>query len=104
MNFVVELSLTAEADLERLVDFLLDQSYTTDGLDRAPAAIDAIRATVQHRLAVTPFSFCKAAENPAQRGLTIPFGGNGYVAPFKVVCTLKVVVLAVRDQREQNYH
>ena len=104
MNFVVELSPTAEADLGRLFDFLLDQADTTEGLDRAQAAIDAIRATVQHRLAVTPFSFCKAAENPVQRGLTIPFRGTGYVALFRIVCTLEVVVLAVRDQREQDYH
>ena len=64
MNFVVELSPTAEADLERLFDLLLDQADTTEDLDRAQAAIDAIRATVQHRLAITPFSFRKAAQNP----------------------------------------
>lgn len=30
MSFVVELSLTAEADLERLFDFLLDRAGTTE--------------------------------------------------------------------------
>ena len=95
MNFVVELSPTAEADLGRLFDFLLDQADTTEGLDRAQAAIDAIRATVQHRLAVTPFSFRKAAQNPAQRELIIPFRGTGHIALFEIVGTLKVVVLAV---------
>ena len=104
MNFVVELSPTAEADLGRLFDFLLDQAETTEGLDRAQAAIDAIRATVQHRLAITPFSFRKAAQNPAQRELIIPFGGTGYVALFEIVGKLKVVVLAVRHQREEDYH
>ena len=104
MNFVVELSPTAEADLGRLFDFLLDQAETTEGLDRAQAAIDAIRATVQHRLTITPFSFRKAAQNPAQRELIIPFGGTGYVAVFEIVGTLKVVVLAVRHQREEDYH
>lgn len=43
MSFVVELSSAAEADLERLFDFLLDRSDTTEDLDRAQAAIDAIR-------------------------------------------------------------
>ena len=49
MSFVVELSPTAEADLERLFDFLLDRAETSEGLDRAQAAIDAIRAAARHR-------------------------------------------------------
>ena len=104
MNFFVELSPTAEADLERLFDFLLDEADTSVDLDRAQAAIDAIRATAQHRLAITPFSFRKAAQNPAQRELIIPFGGTGYVALYEIVSTSKVVVLAVRHQREEDYH
>ncbi len=51
MNFVVKLSPAAEADLEHLFDFLLDQADTTEDLNLAQAAIDAIRATAQHRLA-----------------------------------------------------
>lgn len=104
MSFSVELSPTAQADLERLFDFLIDRSETTEDLDRAQAAIDAIRATVQHRLAITPFSFRKAAQNPAQRELIIPFGGTGYVALYEIVSTSKVMVLAVRHQREEDYH
>ncbi len=104
MSFVVELSPTAEADLERLFDFLLDQADTTEDLDRAQTAIDAVRATVQHRLAITPFSFRKAARNPAQRELIIPFGAAGYVALYEIVSVSKVVVLAVRHQREEDYH
>jgi len=92
MNFVVELPRTAEADLERLFDFLLDQADTSEDLDRAQAAIDAIRATAQHRLAITPFSFRKAAQNPAQRELIIPFGRTGYVALYEIVSTAKVIV------------
>jgi len=104
MSFTVELSPTAEADLERLFDFLLDRAETTEELDRAQAAIDTIRATTQHQLAVTPYSFRKAAQNPAQRELIIPFGGTGYVALYEIVTTSKVVVLAVRHQREEDYH
>ena len=104
MSFVVELSPTAEADLERLFDFLLDQADTTEDLDRAQAAIDAVRATAQHRLAMTPFSFRKAAQNPAQRELIVPFGGTGYVALYEIVSVSRVVVLAVRHQREEDYH
>ena len=104
MSFVVELSPASVADLERLFDFMLDRSETTEDLDRAQAAIDAIRATAQHRLAITPFSFRKAAQNPAQRELIIPFGGAGYVALYEIVSPSKVVVLAVRHQREEDYH
>jgi plasmid stabilization system protein ParE len=104
MSFAVELSATAEADLERLFDFFLDRCETSADLDRAQAAIDAIRATAQHRLAITPFSFRKAARNPAQRELIIPFGGTGYVALYEIVSASKVVVLAVRHQREEDYH
>jgi plasmid stabilization system protein ParE len=104
MSFVVELSVTAEADLERLFEFLLDRAETTEDLDRAQAAIDAIRATTQHRLSITPFSFRKAAQNPAQRELIIPFGGAGYVALYEIVSATKVIVLAVRHQLEEDYH
>ena len=104
MTFVVELSPTGEADLERLFDFLLDQADTLEDLDRAQAAINAIRAAAQHRLAVTPFSFRKAAQNPAQRELIIPFGSTGYVALYEIVSSAKVVVLAVRHQREEDCH
>ena len=104
MSFVVELSPAAEADLERLFDFLLERSESTEDLDRAQAAIDAIRATAKHRLAITPFSFRKAAQNPAQRELIIPFGATGYVALYEIVSPSKVLVLAVRHQREEDYH
>lgn len=104
MSFTVEIAPTGEADLERLFDFLIDQAETSEELDRAQAAIDAIRATAQHRLAVTPYSFRKAAQNPAQRELIIPFGGTGYVALYEIVSASKVVILAVRHQLEEDYH
>jgi plasmid stabilization system protein ParE len=104
MSFTVEMTPTAEADLERLFDFLIDRAETTEDFDRAQAAIDAIRATAQHRLAITPYSFRKAAQNPAQRELIIPFGGTGYVALYEIVSTTRVVILAVRHQLEEDYH
>lgn len=104
MSFVVELAPSAEADLERLFDFLLDNAETDEDLDLAQEALDAIRAAAVHRLAVTPFSFRKAGQNPAQRELIIPFGNTGYVALYEIVSAAKVVVLAVRHQREEDYH
>ena len=104
MSFVVELAPTAQADLERLFDFLLDGAETSEDLDRAQTAIDAIRAVMQQQLALTPYSFRKAAQSPAQRELIIPFGRTGYVALYEIVSASKVVVLAVRHQREEDYH
>ncbi|MBT9495180.1 MAG: type II toxin-antitoxin system RelE/ParE family toxin [Paucibacter sp.] len=104
MTFTVEFAPSAEADLERLFDYLLDQAETSEQLDIAQAAIDAIRASVQHGLALTPFSFRKAAQNPAQRELIMPFGSTGYVALYEIVSTSKVIVLAIRHQLEEDYH
>ena len=104
MSFNVQLSPTAEADLERLFDFLLDRAETAEDLDHAQNAIDVIRATLLQQLAMTPFSFRKAAQNPLQRELIIPIGRTGYVALYEVVSASKVVVLAVRHQREEDYH
>ncbi|WP_236580669.1 type II toxin-antitoxin system RelE/ParE family toxin [Rubrivivax sp. A210] len=76
----------------------------SEDLDRAQAAIGAVRATAQHRLAITPFNFRNAAGNPAQRELIIPFGATGYAALFEIVSASKVVVLALRLQREEGRH
>lgn len=104
MSYRVELSPSAVDDLERLFDFLLERAETSVDFDRAQAAIDMIGSMTQQQLAITPFSFRKAAQNPLQRELIIPFGGTGYVALYEIVSTTKVVVLAVRHQREEDYH
>jgi plasmid stabilization system protein ParE len=104
MTFVVELSPTAEADLERLFEFLLERAETTEDFDRAQTAIDAVRAVEQQQLAMTPFSFRKAAKSPAQCELIIPFGNTGYVALYEIVSASIVIVLAFRHQREADYH
>jgi hypothetical protein len=38
------------------------------------------------------------------RALTIPFGSAGYVALYEIVSPSMTVVLAVRHQREEDYH
>lgn len=104
MSFEVVLSPTAEDDLLRLFDFLLDRAETSEELDRAQQAIEAVRTVVGQQLALTPFSFRKAAQNPVQRELIVPFGSTGYVALYEIVSPSLVVVLAVRHQREEDYH
>ena len=39
-----------------------------------------------------------------QRELVVPFGNTGYLALFEIVSASKVVVLAARHQREEDYH
>jgi plasmid stabilization system protein ParE len=104
MSFGVQLTPTAESDLERLFDYLLDRAEITEDLDRAQAAIDTIKAVMQQQLALTPYSFRKAALSPARRELIIPFGSTGYVALYEIVSPSKVAVLAVRHQREEDYY
>lgn len=104
MSFAVELAPEAEADLGRLLDFLIDRAETVEDLDLAHAAIDAVRSATQQQLAITPYSFRKAARSPVHRELIIPFGSTGYVALHEIVSPSKVVVLALRHQREEDYH
>lgn len=104
MTFKVRFSATADEDLQRLFDFLLDRVETARDLDIAQAAIDAIRSAMLNQLAATPYSFRKAGPSPTRRELIIPFGATGYVALYEIESPRSVVVLAVRHQREEDYH
>ncbi|MEZ5606101.1 MAG: type II toxin-antitoxin system RelE/ParE family toxin [Burkholderiaceae bacterium] len=104
MSFDVRFSVEAEADLGRLFDFLLDRARTLEDLDLAQAAIDAIRVAAHKQLAVTPYSFRKIGHSPTRRELIIPFGATGYLALYEIVNPTRVLVLAVRHQREEDYH
>jgi plasmid stabilization system protein ParE len=104
MTFDVRFSAAADDDLARLFDFLLDKAETVEDLDLAQAAIAAVRSMALNQLAVTPYSFRKAGKSPTRRELIIPFGATGYVALYEIASPSSVVVLAVRHQREEDYH
>jgi plasmid stabilization system protein ParE len=104
MSFEVVFSATAEDDLARLFDFLLHRANTPEELHLAQSAIEALRSTVRYQLGATPFSFRKAAKSPTRRELIIPFGATGYVALYEIASPSSVVVLALRHQREEDYH
>ena len=104
MTFDVRFSAAADDDLGRLFDFLLDRAETVEDLDLAQAAIEAIRSAAMNHLAATPYSFRKAGKSPTRRELIIPFGATGYVALYEIASPTSVVVLAVRHQREEDYH
>ena len=100
-RFKVRLTPEAEADLLRLFDFLLEQDVAA-----AEAAREAIAKAIE-LLEVFPFSCRKALGgdgNPFLRELIIPFGGSGYVVLFEIENRNTVTLLAVRQQREEDYH
>lgn len=105
MSFRVRLTRNAEADLERLFDFVLERELARDGgdLELAGQAVAAIRAGFA-TLKTSPFTCRKAAQSPFLRELIIPFGKSGYVALFEIVGPSDVVVAAVRHQLEDDYH
>lgn len=93
------ISAAAQADLERLFDFLAAEDYTA-----------AVRARVAiekgyERLLDFPLAARKATpDNPFLRELLIPFGHAGYVLLFEIEHADTLTVLAVRHQREDDYH
>jgi plasmid stabilization system protein ParE len=102
MRYRVRFTRGAQADLDRLYDFILDRDEPDWGIaERAIAAIEAgIRV-----LETSPFSCRKATTgNAFLRELLIPFGHAGYVALFEIEDAKTVTVLAVRHQREDDYH
>jgi plasmid stabilization system protein ParE len=105
VTFRVRLTREAEADLERLFDFVLEREMERDGGDfeLAEQALAAIRSGVA-TLKTSPFTCRKAGRSPFLRELIIPFGRTGYVALFEIVGSAEVVVSAVRHQLEDDYH
>ena len=105
MNFRVRLTRDAEADLERLFDFVLERELERIGgdLELAEEALVATRAGVA-TLRTSPFTCRKASRSPFLRELIIPFGRSGYVALFEIVGSTEVVVSALRHHLEEDYH
>ena len=99
MNYRVRITKAAQEDLERLLDFLAEKDFSA--ALRARAAIERGYGLMGDM----PFASRKANEaNPFLRELIIPFGGAGYVALFEIENETTVTVLAVRHQREEDYH
>jgi plasmid stabilization system protein ParE len=84
-----------------LFDFLLAEDLAAT--ERAETAM----AKAIEMLELFPFSCRKAIGgpgNPFLRELVIPFGESGYVALFEIEGSRRVTILAVRHQREEDYH
>jgi len=99
VGYQVRFAPAAAEDLQRLFDFLADQDL--DAAERARVVIAQGIGVLQ----TFPFSCRKASpENPFLRELVISFGSYGYVALFEVENNKTVTVLAVRHQREEDFH
>lgn len=105
MSVRIRLTVEAEADLERLFDFVVERELNRDGGDLvlAEKSLAAIRAGFA-TLKASPFTCRKAAQSPFLRELIIPFGHSGYVALFEIEDASTVTILAVRHQLEDDYH
>jgi plasmid stabilization system protein ParE len=105
MTYEVVFSREAEADLDRLFDHLLERElYSPTGdLDLPARAINAIRVACEF-LSLSPFSCRKVGHGALVRELVISFGRSGFVALFEIRSGQRVVIGAVRHQRESDYH
>lgn len=89
----------ARDDLKRLYGFLVEQD-----INAAESALEAINKAIE-LLKTFPFTCRKAkTDSPFLRELIITFGTNGYVALFEIEESNIVTILAVRHQREDDYH
>lgn len=117
MSFRVRYTREARDDLKRLYGFLLEQDWQA-----AERALETIRRATA-LLRDFPFTCRKVDDtNPFLRELVIAFGEAGYVALFEIEGEIEgaakgqkgeaqaeeriryVTILAVRHQREADYH
>lgn len=102
MTYAVRFTRTASDDLERLYAFIVDRADVD--VELATLALTAIAAGIA-TLESSPFTCRKAHPSmPFLRELIIPFGATGYVALFEIDDDQTVTILAVRHQRESDYH
>lgn len=99
MSYRVRYTKAAREDLRRLYGFILERDPQAAGRAR-----DAIGKSIE-LLRDFPFTCRKVVpDNPFLRELLIPFGVAGYVALFEIEDDETVTILALRHQREDDYH
>lgn len=99
MTFELKYTQTFYEDLDRLSDFLIDRDP-----DLAERAIRGIQKALMILQDFPLMARRASADDPLLRELVVPFGSAGYVILFKVIDEATVVVLAVRHQREEDFH
>lgn len=104
MTFKVEFTPEADADLDRLFDFLLARAQTAEDAMRAYEAVEAIRTAANSHLSTTPYSYRRVGQRPTLRELIVPFGATGYILRFDIRTPELVLVVGARHQREEDFH
>jgi plasmid stabilization system protein ParE len=104
MTFKVEFTPEADADLDRLFDFLLEGAQTAEDAMRAYAAVQALRVAANSHLSTSPYSYRKVGQRSTLRELIVPFGSTGYVLRFDIRTPELVLVIGARHQREEDFH
>ena len=100
-RFDITFSANAKEDIQRLADFLatIDSHLADKAMDIMDEGWDI--------LSKTPYT-CRKAHggelSSSTRELLINFGSSGYIALFEITDASTVTVLAVRHQRESDYH
>ncbi|MDD3608998.1 MAG: type II toxin-antitoxin system RelE/ParE family toxin [Pseudomonadota bacterium] len=99
MSYQVRLAPAAAEDLQRLFAFLAEHDLAA--AERARHAIERAFMFLRD----FPFACRKASsEHPFLREMLIEFGSAGYVALYEIESGNTVTILAVRHQREDDYH
>jgi plasmid stabilization system protein ParE len=99
LSYRVRYTAEARADLLRLYEFLLERDALA-----ARRALVSIRKAAE-MLESFPYTCRKVEpENAYLRELVVSFGDAGYVALFEIEDERTVNILAVRHQREDDYH
>ncbi|OHB33155.1 MAG: plasmid stabilization protein [Desulfuromonadaceae bacterium GWC2_58_13] len=99
MNYRIRYTRAAKDDLVRLYGFLVERD-----VDAACKALDSIQKCIEF-LQEFPFTCRKATpEDPLLREMIISFGARGYVVLFEIEDSKTGTILAVRHQREEDYH
>jgi plasmid stabilization system protein ParE len=99
VSWCVRYTRAAREDLLRLYGFLLehDAMSARRALGAIDKGLDLLRSF--------PFTCRKAdPDNPFLRELLVSFGASGYVALYEIEEDRVVTILAVRHQREDDYH
>jgi len=99
LSYRLRVSAAVQEDLQRLFEFLADNDMAA--ASRARNALEKAYEFAE----MMPFACRKAdAANPFLRELLIPFGSAGFVALFEVEDDKTISILAIRHQREEDFH
>lgn len=99
MTWRVRYSPAARSDLKRLYGFLLEHDIVTTRR--------ALTAIVKGAKLLQQFPFtCRKIDpkNPLVRELLVSFGNSGYALQYEIEDQRTITILAVRHQREDDYH